>query len=242
MGQTMGTWLAHMRLAKNILDYGFELDVEPFLIGNIAPDASVDEGAGNLQPPKHITHWYDDNRNIQPEDFYETYLLSGREALSEEQYAFLIGYYAHLVADIEWIAQIWQPMSRLPHWQAVINDPQGDLWTIQKDSEGQDFIYLREHPDNLYLSVLKHVNSVPDYLDYLPQGALTTTVQRICDYYDSEDNQQPGNAKDFPFFTQFDMDSYVECTTTVLVALLHAKEVPCSNPRPLSAYGIRPVA
>jgi hypothetical protein len=38
------------------------------------------------------------------------------------------------------------------------------------------------------------------------------------------------------------MDAYVECTTVVLLALLEGKGVPCPNPTPLSAYGIRPVA
>lgn len=236
----MATWIAHIRLTQNLLDYGFQLPIEPFLVGNIAPDSGIADKNGNWQPPKNITHWYDENKYIQPEDFYEKYLAD--TPLSANEYAFLLGYYCHLVADVEWIAQIWKPMSRLPHWQAILNSPDVDHWTIKKDWYGCDFIYLRDNSDNLYETVFKKVETFPDYLDYLLPGAVMQSVQRIRDYYENEESQQLSYAHDYPYLKPEDMDGYVECTTTVLIALLEGKGVPCPNPRPLSAYGIRPVA
>lgn len=231
-----------MRLAKNLLDYGFQLAVEPFLIGNIAPDASIQNKSGNWSPPKRITHWQDDNQNIQPEDFYEKYLANRISSLSDDEHAFLIGYYCHLVADVEWIGQIWQPMSRLPEWQAVITNPDANHWTIKKDWYGQDFIYLRDNPHNLYATAFKQVAACPDYLPYLPQGAIMHSVNRIRDYYENEESKQLSYAHNYLYLDKHDMDSYVECTTIVLIALLEGKGVPCPSPHPLSAYGIRLVA
>jgi sarcosine oxidase delta subunit len=238
----MATWIAHIRLAQNLLDYGFQLAVEPFLIGNIAPDSGIQDEQGNWSPPKKITHWQDINWNIQPEDFYEQYLANKTANLSEDEYAFLMGYYCHLVADTEWIGQIWQPMSRFPEWQAVINNPDDNDWTIKKDWYGQDFIYLRDNPETLYTSVFKQVAACPDYLSYLAEGAILRSVNRIRDYYENEESKQLSYAHNYPYLDKHGMDSYVECTTIVLIALLEAKGVPCPNPRPLSAYGIRLVA
>jgi hypothetical protein len=237
----MATWIAHIRLAQNLLNYGFQLAVEPFLVGNIAPDAIQNE-SGKWSPPQSVTHWQDANQNIQPEDFYEKYLADGKSSLSEEEYAFLIGYYCHLIADNEWIGQIWQPMSRFPAWQAVLNNTKDSFWTIKKDWYGQDFIYLRDNPDNLYATVFKNVAACPDYLSYLPQGAILHWVKHIRDYYENEESQQSFYAHNYLYLDKHGMDSYIECTTIVLLALLEAKGVPCPNPRPLSAYGIRLVA
>ena len=236
----MATWIAHIRLAENLLAYGFQLAVEPFLVGNIAPDSGIEDKNGNWQPTRAVTHWYDVNNNFQPEDFYEAYLSNA--TLSNNEYAFMMGYYCHLVADVEWKAQIWKPMSRLPHWQAVLNNPDENTWTIKKDWYGCDFIYLRDNPDNIYETVFKKIETFPDYLDYLLPGAVMQSIARIRDYYENEESQQLSYAHDYPYLKQGDMDGYVECTTTVLIALLEGKGVPCPNPRPLSAYGIRPVA
>jgi sarcosine oxidase delta subunit len=238
----MATWIAHMRLAQNLLDYGFQIAVEPFLVGNIAPDSSIQNKSGDWSLPKNITHWQDANQNIQPEDFYEKYLADGKSSLSDDEYAFLMGYYCHLVADNEWIGQIWQPMSRFPEWQAVINNPDDNDWTIKKDWHGQDFIYLRDNPDNLYATVFKKVAACPDYLNYLPQDAIAQCVKHIQDYYENEESKQLSYAHNYLYLDKHGMDSYVECTTIVLLALLEAKGVPCPNPHPLSAYGIRLVA
>lgn len=36
----MATWGAHIRIAENLLNLGFNLDEETFLVGNLAPDCN----------------------------------------------------------------------------------------------------------------------------------------------------------------------------------------------------------
>lgn len=48
----MATWIAHLRIAEDLLSYGFELAIEPFLVGNIAPDSGISDGDGDGCPIK----------------------------------------------------------------------------------------------------------------------------------------------------------------------------------------------
>lgn len=48
----------------------------------------------------------------------------------------------------------------------------------------QEFNYLKDNPNSKYNTVLKTINSFPDYLDYLPKGAITRKINIIKDYLD----------------------------------------------------------
>jgi hypothetical protein len=37
----MATWIAHLRVAENILNEGLKFDKIPFVVGNIGPDAGM---------------------------------------------------------------------------------------------------------------------------------------------------------------------------------------------------------
>jgi hypothetical protein len=138
----MATWIAHLRIAENLLSYGFVLAVEPFLLGNIAPDSGVSDGNGDWLPHKNMTHWRDAN-HFQPENFYNAY-IAGND-LDLERLSFLIGYYAHLVADIDWIANIWQPLKHdNPELADRLKTDPDFAWAIKKDWYGQDFIVCKQ--------------------------------------------------------------------------------------------------
>ena len=97
----MATWGAHIRVAENVLKQGFDFDERAFLIGNLGPDCNqANEDWTEFEPPKKITHWFNENNKIDSERFYHTYLSRSYENKEEE--SFLLGYYAHLISDIEW--------------------------------------------------------------------------------------------------------------------------------------------
>jgi hypothetical protein len=236
----MATWLAHLRIAENILSYGFELPIEPFLVGNIAPDATINDGKGGWIPHKDITHWRDAN-HFQAEDFYDAYIRD--KEIEADLLAFYMGYYAHIVADIEWIANIWQPLIHAnPELTTKLMAEPDFALEIKKDWYGQDFIYLNENPDNVFNRVFKHIETVPDYLDYFPANAFTMAVERIKDYYKNSESMQLSLNHQYKYMSKFDMEGWVHSTSSTLIGLFNDREIACLNPRPLSAFCTPPDA
>jgi hypothetical protein len=227
----MATWIAHIRLAENVLKYGFELDIPFFLAGNVAPDSGLPTPEGYV-PQKKITHWKDMNGNIQPEDFYAEHLEG--KSYEPKHYAFLMGYYLHLVADLEFTGNIVQPNAKSnPLWMALDLDNSEDINTLKKDWYGLDFCYLNQHPDSLYFSHFVGIGEIPDYLDVFPKGAFSTAMQRVKDYYGDAENMELSLKHDYSYLTEDDLLTWIDCTTVTMLGLLKSKGVSCPNPQPL---------
>jgi hypothetical protein len=227
----MATWIAHIRLAENLLKYGFELDVPSFLAGSVAPDSGIMTENG-LVPPKNISHWKDMNSYIQPEDFYEKYLEG--KTLDAKEYAFLMGYYLHLEADLEWLGNVWQPNRKNNAlWKALDENNRDDMAKLKKDWYGLDFCYLDQHPKSLYFSHFVKIGDVPDYLDFFPKGYLAAGVQKVKDYYDDAHKLADALTHNYPYITESDLLTWIDCTTVTMMGLLKGKAVPCPNPKPL---------
>ena len=54
-----------------------------------------------FDPPKKITHWVD-NGKINAQNFYNKYLSDINVQKDADRCSFLMGYYVHLLTDIEW--------------------------------------------------------------------------------------------------------------------------------------------
>ncbi len=90
----MATWIAHLRVAENLLNRGLDYQKRAFTVGNIGPDSGVpNENYSNFNPPKKITHWQDDKNHIDPEGFWNKYILNDKFNEDEEYSAFVMGYY-----------------------------------------------------------------------------------------------------------------------------------------------------
>ena len=110
----MATWIAHLRIAENILKDMNNFDSRAFILGNIGPDSGVpNEDWSNFNPPKKITHWINEENNIDAEEFFHKYIekytrenkevdIRCRSSMDYSRYTYLLGYYVHLLTDIEW--------------------------------------------------------------------------------------------------------------------------------------------
>lgn len=66
----MATWIAHLRIAENILKKGYGFEPKAFAVGNIGPDSGVpNEDWSNFDPPKKITHWMGEDKKINAQGF-----------------------------------------------------------------------------------------------------------------------------------------------------------------------------
>ncbi len=60
---------------------------------------------------------------------------------------------------------------------------------MKKDWYGLDFLYLREHPDNLFSRVFLHAEyEGPDYA-FMPAEAIRQRAAYIKQYYQRDDDQ-----------------------------------------------------
>ena len=210
----MATWVTHLMIADRVLRAMPELDRRGFCVGSIAPDCNVEnEDWTQFIPSREITHWMSSDRKVAAdcERFYDEY-ISGRkhEIDTEQEWSFLLGYYAHLIADAEFqryirdterVASSWTRIKAHPvlacqgngmpeNWDSVKklinkNERMKDIYTIEAE-------YLDEHPDAGYLTEILALEDFPDYIDYLPAGAIIRKIS-VMGYIPKKESG------DFPF-------------------------------------------
>ena len=194
----MATWITHLMIADRVLEAIPELDRHGFCVGNIAPDCNVEnEDWTQFVPSREITHWMASDRKVASDcdRFYGEYIASRKHEIDTvQEKSFLLGYYAHLIADAEFqrymrdsvrVASSWARIKEHPvlsdkamgmpeTWDSVKklinrNERMRDIYTIEAE-------YLDEHPNSGYLTEILELKSFPDYIDYLPKGAIVRKI------------------------------------------------------------------
>ncbi len=97
-------------IADGILERIPSIDRRGFCVGNIAPDCNVEnEDWTAFTPSREATHWMQGERKKASDcdAFCDEYLLKRKDKIeSAEEYAFLLGYYSHLITDVAFQAMI----------------------------------------------------------------------------------------------------------------------------------------
>ena len=221
----MASWVIHTMVAERLLKMIPGLDARGFVVGNIAPDCNVEnEDWTQFTPPRDVTHWMTgiSKATADYESFYAKYVKPG---LPREQYAFYLGYYAHLITDAEF--HMFMRDERRLHgcferanadWdirEMIAGKP--EEFEILKYALGRKRMDLEQHcleaewlkknPENLYDNLLCRVNEFPDYIDYLPDGAITRKISVMQMTY--ADLIPP---KVFVFYTSEELEKFVDDT------------------------------
>ncbi len=178
----MATWGLHIRIAEKVLLKNKDLDTESFLVGNIGPDCGVpNEDRSAFSPPTEISHWKTGiNKRINPDEFFCKYLE--REFYDNKEKSFLLGYYSHLLTDVEFSHFFMSKKENDVNYKKLEED-KSFIWTIKKDWYDLDRLYFRENPESLFYEVFQHINTFPDYLSYFPKGAILNKVKYIRNFY-----------------------------------------------------------
>lgn len=209
----MATWIAHLRVAENILNNGFRFDKETFVVGNIGPDAGMpNEDWSMFSPPAEVTHWKV-GKAIEHERFWNKCIKNLNPKEDFGKYSFLMGYYIHLLTDNEW-SKLLQYKKGDPLYYEGLNKDENFIWIIKKDWYGLDFKYLNENPNCIFHTCFKHIKSVPDYLDYFPSRAFEFKVRYIKDYYLGENKETKEN---FIYLSKEEMDGFVDSASVYII-------------------------
>ena len=106
----MGTWISHLRIAENLLEYFPNVDEVTFAFGNLSPDFGIPNADWTeFDPPKEVTHFLhkgEEEDAIHDLVYYRQYLADIDPTDDIHLYSFRLGYFFHLICDILWAKRI----------------------------------------------------------------------------------------------------------------------------------------
>lgn len=192
----MAGWITHLWIADKVLERVQDLDRRGFCVGSIAPDCNVENADWSaFTPPREVTHWMNSEHKVAQdcERFYDC-MVEGRAFESVEERSFFLGYYAHLVADAEFqrairdeerVRDMFARIRKRPEMSAKVAGLPETFDTVKRafgrkermiDVAALEWEYLQKNPDSGYLRVVRKVEAFPDYVDYLPKGAIVRKI------------------------------------------------------------------
>ena len=203
----MATWVAHMRIAERLLNKFSYLDSKSFLVGNIGPDCGVPNSDwSEFNPSKNVSHWHDTENKINAEDFKSKYLKES-SIYNICELSFYLGYYCHLLSDIEW-NKFFRGKKQEPIYKDNLERDPKFIWTIKEDWYGLDHLYLRENRDCIFFKEFININEFPNkYFDFYPKEAFERQIKYISEFYltFNENLDRP-----FVYLTKEEMDGFVD--------------------------------
>lgn len=231
----MAEWVSHLIVADRVLEKLPQLSRHEFCVGNIAPDCNIpNEDWTDFTPSRAVTHWMQDNRKKATDcvRFYDEYVIARLDAIkTKEELSFLLGYYAHLITDAELqrimrddkrVAAAWKRAKEIPElceraegleetWDAFKKlmpdreDRMKDFFVIERE-------YLEKHPNSGYFTEISGLSEFPDYIDYLPQGAIPMKVKMMYYMPTLEEGRYP-----FVGFSREEYEDFLECAVNNVI-------------------------
>lgn len=194
----MASWITHLIIADEILKRIPNLDSRGFCVGSIAPDCNVEnEDWTEFVPPKSVTHWMTGPRKrLSDADRFCADCIEKRldEIGAGEEYAFLLGYYAHLLADAAYERMARDEERVQAAWARIRRDDalnrasagMEETWDsikrlltrreIKRTIQWYEAEYLQENPGSGYLMELLPLKEFPSYLAYLEPGCIVRKI------------------------------------------------------------------
>ncbi len=215
----MASWMVHLRVADKLMDAIPNLSEKEFIVGNIAPDSGVPNADWSaFSPSTTVSHFKTVDKNANPAAFAAKYFTPEQQAqYSEQQYSFYLGYLTHLMTDVLWVKEIFEPTKqKFP--QEFAADPDF-IWKVKEDWYDLDFKYLRDHPGfqafRIYQSCEGFCN---DFMEEFSADAFDNRRQYICSFYEE---QKDNLDREYPFLTESEMDAFVERGAAAIGEALH---------------------
>ena len=190
----MASWMVHLRIADKLMERIEGLDESAFVLGNIAPDSGVpNEDWSAFTPPGNVTHFRtrpEEKEFINIDKFVDEYLSKELiEKYTDREYSFFLGYYTHLLTDIEW--------TKMTHSEGVSEENARKenmtltefIWKNKEDWYDLDFLYLEEHPDFRAFRIYENTEDITNvFMEIFPRDAFENRREYICGYYHSDNH------------------------------------------------------
>ena len=224
----MASWIVHLRIADKILDRIEALDESAFILGNIAPDSGVpSEDWSTFTPPGNVTHFRTkpgDKTSIDIERYVHDYFSDEKiKHYSNREYSFFLGYYTHLLTDIEWAKMVYsaglcEENARKENMSYI-----DFVWKNKKDWYDLDFLYLEEHPRFRAFRIYEEAGDIKNvFMDIFAEDAFENRRDYICGYYRSDNHGDLH--RDYQYLTKERSDRFVEETVTAIMKTIRKEK------------------
>ena len=211
----MASWMVHLRVADKLLSVFPMLNPTEFVVGNIAPDSGLPNGDGTYTPDKDQSHFRTDHNSEHPYPdptlFISQYMTPAQwKTYTPCERSFYLGYYAHLLTDVAWLSNIFQPCME-QHKDESENDPHGFInGPLKRDWYDLDYLYLRDHPDfrawEIYKAAVDFENT---YIDAFAPHAFADRREFIVWFYSQEKDNLD---RLYPYLTKERAEQFAEET------------------------------
>ena len=212
----MASWMIHLRIADKLLDRIPGLSPIEFIMGNMAPDSGIpNEDWSAFSPSTKVSHFRTDDGTGKKKIDLDAYLGGYftpelRVKYNDQQYAFYLGYYVHLLTDCLWSDRIAKP--------TVDKFGRERMADIKEDWYDLDFLYLKKHPGfRAFRAYLGSVGFVNRYLDFFAPDAFDNRRDYITAFY-LQDNDHLD--REYPYLTEAEADIFVDAATADIAAYL----------------------
>lgn len=222
----MASWMVHLRIADELLTKINGLNEEIFVLGNIAPDSGVpNKDWSSFNPPGNITHYRDndkDKTHINIDKYVSEYLTKEKiESYTVREFSFYLGYYTHLLTDIEWAKMVYSEGVDEEHARRVNMTLNEFIWKNKEDWYDLDFLYLEEHPDfkafHIYEDAKDYNNT---FMDIFPEDAFIDRRSYICGFYHSDEHGDLH--RDYQYLTKERVNRFVADTALYILDSISA--------------------
>lgn len=190
----MASWMVHLRIADLLLDRIEDLDETAFILGNLAPDSGVpNEDWSVFNPPGDVTHFKtdpEDKATIDIDKFINDYFSEDHiSKYSKKEYSFFLGYYTHLLTDIEWTRMVRSAGLNEENAKKENMTLTQFIWKNKEDWYDLDFLYLEEHPDFRAFHIYEDAEDLTNvFMDIFPIDAFEDRRKYICGFYHSDEH------------------------------------------------------
>lgn len=224
----MASWMVHLRIADRLLSELKGIDETAFVIGNIAPDSGVpNEDWSKYTPPKAVSHFKtkpDDELFFDIDKFCAEYFNEELiKTYNAKQYSFFLGYYVHLLTDIEWTREVYSELLKAYPEEAKA-DKYKLIWAAKGDWYDLDFLYLEQHPDfrafYIYENAVDYEN---EFMNMFDRDAFENRRQYICGFY--RGNQHGDLHREYTYLTSEQAEAFVINTVAKLVPIQKYKRM-----------------
>ena len=219
----MASWMIHLRIADKLLDCMPHLSPIEFIMGNMAPDSGVpNEDWSAFSPSTAVSHFRTDNgtgkKRIDLDTYVNGYFTPElRDGYTEQQYAFFLGYYVHLLTDCLWSDRIADPTRK--KYAPMFSSQGQKFWeVIKEDWYDLDFLYLKKHPGfRAFRAYLGSVGFVNRYLAFFAPDAFDNRREYITAFYLQENHHLD---REYPYLTEAEANHFVDDAAAALLAHL----------------------
>lgn len=213
----MASWMVHLRIADALLDKIPNLDQTAFVMGNIAPDSGVpNEDWSVFSPPKSVTHYHvsqpgSKSQRVDINAFCADYFSQKQiPSYSKKKYSFFLGYFIHLLTDIQWAEKIFQP-AKMQHLEGYAENKRAFTERMKEDWYDLDFRFFRDHPDFRAFHIYEQaVGFSNEYMKEFSEDAFDNRREYICGFYRGDEHGILD--REYPYLNPEQADRFVEET------------------------------